>query len=153
MHKFSVAVIVGMFLLSACSSGGSLKSKQAIQDAISAHLKNNPQLSFKNFNTQVQSVKFKGNTAEAVAKFVTKQAPHMAVEVRYKLQLEGQKWKVVSSQAAGGQGMGMHGGAGGAMGAGGMGGGMGTGGQMGSSSSPSPAHGQTSGAPAPESSH
>lgn len=153
MHKFSVVVIVGMFLLSACSSGGSLKSKQAIQEAIQSHLKNDPQLSLKNFNTQVESVKFKGDTADALAKFVTKQAPHMAVNVRYQLKLEGGKWKVVSSQAAGGQGMGMHGEAGGTMGAGGMGtGGMGTGGKTGEPSM-APSHQQGNSTPGPQSSH
>lgn len=152
MHKFSIAVIVGMFLLSACSSSGSGTANQAIQDAINAHLKNNPQLSLENFNTKIESVKIKGDTAEALARFVTKQPPHMAVEVHYQLKREGQAWKVVSSKMAGGQGT--HGEAGGAMGGmgSGMGGGMGAGGNMGSTP-PASSHGQSSGVPAPESSH
>lgn len=148
MHKFSMVVIVGMFFLSACSSGGSLKSKQAIREAIQAHLKNDPQLSLKNFNTQVESVKFSGDTADAMAKFVTKQPPHMAVKVRYQLKLEGGKWKVVSSKGVSGQGMGMHGGASGAMGEGGMG----TGGKTGEPPL-APSHGQSNSTQSPQSSH
>ncbi|MEJ2007500.1 MAG: hypothetical protein P8Z30_04955 [Acidobacteriota bacterium] len=142
MRKFSIAVIVGTFLLSACSMTGSLKSKQAIQGAIETHLRNNPHLSLKNFDTQVESVQFKDDTAEALAKFVSKEAPHSVVEVRYQLKLEGRMWKVVSSQPAGGQGMGVHGGA--------MGG-SGSMGQGGATGAPSPSHEQSQ--PAPESSH
>lgn len=146
MRKFTLFVFLGMFLLSACSMTGSLKSKAAIKGAIETHLRNNPQLSLANFNTEVESVKFQGDTADALAKFVAKGAPEQAVEVRYHLKLEGRMWKVVSSEPAGGQGMGMHGGA--------MGGSMGQGGAMGQSggtSAPAPSHEQTQ--PAPDSSH
>lgn len=142
MRKLSILIFVGTFLLSACGTAGSLKSKRAIQGAIETHLKNNPDLSLKSFDTRVESVKFKGNTAEAVAKFVAKQPPHNSVEVRYQLKLEGGTWKVVSGQSAGGQGMGMHGGAMSGSGSMGQGAGM---------SAPAPAHGQSQ--PAPESSH
>ncbi len=108
MKKYSIAVITGTFLLAACSLSGSLKSKRAIQGAIDAHLRDNPHISMQNFNTVVETVTFKDDTADALAKFVSKDAPHSAVEVRYHLKLEGRTWKVVSSSSAGGQGMGGH---------------------------------------------
>ena len=111
MHKFSIALIVGTLLLAACSMAGGLKSNDAIRGAIEAHLKDNPHLSMTNFNTQIESVQFKDDTADALAKFVSKADQNSAVEVRYQLKLEDQMWKVVSSAPAGGQGMGGHGGA------------------------------------------
>ncbi len=116
MRKFSIAVIVGTVLMSACSMTGSLKSKSAIQGAIETHLRGNPHLSLKNFDTYVENVKFKDNSADALAKFVSKTDPNATVEVRYQLKLDGTMWKVVSSEPAGGQGMsGMHGGTAGSM--------------------------------------
>jgi len=115
LRKFSIAVIVGTILLSACSMTGSLKSNDAIQGAIEAHLKDNPHLSLKNFNTQIESVKYTGDTADALAKFVSKADPNSAVEVRYQLKLEGRLWRVVSSHPEGGQGMSPHPGAEGSM--------------------------------------
>jgi hypothetical protein len=134
LRKFSIAVIVGTFLLAACSMSGSLKTKQAVQGAIEAHLRENPRLSMQNFDTEIEQVTFKDDTADALAEFVPKGSPHNAVEVRYHLKRDGLHWKVVSSEAAGGQGMGSHMGAGGSMGA------------------PSPPQGQQPEAP-PKSSH
>lgn len=111
MYKFSIALIVGTLLLSACSMAGGLKSNDAVKGAIEAHLKDNPHLSMANFNTQIESVQFKDDTADALAKFVSKADQKSAVEVRYQLKLEDQRWQVVSSTPAGGQGMGGHGGA------------------------------------------
>jgi len=108
LRKFSIAVIVGTFLLVACSMSGSLKSKRAVQGAIEAHLKDNPHLSMQNFNTEIEEVTFKDDTADALAKFVSKEAPQNSVEVRYQLKRDGLHWKVVSSAPVGGQGMGSH---------------------------------------------
>jgi hypothetical protein len=108
LRKFSITVIVGTFLLAACSMSGSLKSKRAVQGAIETHLKGNPHLSMQNFNTEIEDVTFKDDTAEALAKFVSKEAPQSTVEVRYHLKLDGLHWKVVSSAPVGGQGMGSH---------------------------------------------
>jgi hypothetical protein len=117
LRKFSIAVIAGTLLLAGCSMTGGLKSNDAIKGAIEAHLKDNPALSMQNFNTEIESVQYKDDTAEAMAKFVSKADPNSAVEVRYQLKLDGRTWKVVSSKPEGGQGMGGHGGAmGGAMG-------------------------------------
>jgi hypothetical protein len=110
LRKFSIALIAGTLLLSACSMAGSLKSNDVIKGAIEAHLKDNPHLSMKNFNTEIESVEFKDDTADALAKFVSKADPNSAVEVRYQLKLEGRLWKVVSSKPVGSQGMGGHGG-------------------------------------------
>jgi hypothetical protein len=115
LRKFSISIIVGTFLLAACSMSGSLKSKRAVQGAIEAHLKDNPHLSMQNFNTEIETVTFKDDTADALAKFVSKEAPQNAVEVRYQLKRDGLHWEVVSSAPVGGQGMGMHTGAAGSM--------------------------------------
>ncbi|TAM83855.1 MAG: hypothetical protein EPN47_03320 [Acidobacteria bacterium] len=115
MRKFPIALIAGTLLLSACSMAGSLKSNDAIKGAIEAHLKDNPHLSMTNFNTQIENVQYKDDTADALAKFVSKTDPNSAVEVRYQLKLEDRRWKVVSSTPAGGQGMGGHEGAMGSM--------------------------------------
>jgi hypothetical protein len=115
LRKFSIALMIGTFLLSACSMTGSLKSKDAVRGAIETHLKDNPHLSMKNFDTQIESVQFKDDTADALAKFVSKADPNSAVEVRYQLKLDGRIWKVTSSQPVGGQGMGSHGGTEGSM--------------------------------------
>lgn len=115
MRKFSIAVIAGTLLLSACSMTGGLKSNDAIRGAIEAHLKDNPNLSMKNFNTEIVSVQYKDDTADALAKFVSKADPNSAVQVRYQLKLDGRHWEVVSSKPVGGQGMGGHGGSMGTM--------------------------------------
>lgn len=115
MRKFSIAVFVGTLLLSACSMTGGLKSNDAIQGAIETHLKDNPHLSMQNFNTEIVSVKYKDDTADALVKFVSKADSNSTVEVRYQLKLDGREWKVVSSQPVGGQGMGGHGGSMGSM--------------------------------------
>jgi hypothetical protein len=115
LRKILIAVTAGTLLLSACSMTGGLKSKDAIKGAIEAHLKDNPHLSMQNFNTVIESVEYKDDTANALAKFVSKQDASSAVEVRYQLKLDGRLWKVVSSQPVGGQGMGGHGGAMGSM--------------------------------------
>jgi hypothetical protein len=108
LRKYSIAVIVGTFLLAACTMSGSMKSKRAVQGAIEAHLRGNAHISMQNFDTVVETVTFKDDTADALAKFVSKEAPHNAVEVRYQLKRDGLHWKVVSSAPAGGQGMGAH---------------------------------------------
>ena len=110
MRKFSIAVIAGTLLLAGCSMSGGLKSNEAIKGAIEAHLKDNPALSMQNFNTEIESVQYQDDTADALAKFVSKADPNSAVEVRYQLKLDGRTWKVVSSKPEGGQGRGGHGG-------------------------------------------
>lgn len=89
---------------------GGLKSNDAIKGAIETHLRNNPNLSMKNFNTEIVNVKYTDDSADALAKFVSKADANSSVEVRYQLKLDGREWKVVSSAPAGGQGMGGHGG-------------------------------------------
>jgi hypothetical protein len=95
--------------LPACSRLRSSSSKQAIRQAIEAHLRQDRHLSLQNFTTEIASVKFKGATAEALVRFRSKQSPQVAVLVRYELKKSGDHWLVTSSAPAGGQGMGMHG--------------------------------------------
>ncbi|HZT68957.1 MAG TPA: hypothetical protein VFC10_04315, partial [Terriglobia bacterium] len=72
MRKLPIAIVACTLALSACSIAGSLKSKDAIKGAIEAHLRDNPHLSLKNFNTEIESVEFKDDTADALARFVSK---------------------------------------------------------------------------------
>jgi len=93
LRKFSIALIAGTLLLAGCSMAGGLKSNEAIKGAIEAHLKDNPALSMQNFNTEIESVQYKDDTADALAKFVSKADPNSAVEVRYQLKLDAARGK------------------------------------------------------------
>ena len=85
-----------------------IKTKQAVQAAIETHLQENSSISRSNFTTQIETVDFKGDTANALVKFQSKQAPNLTVHVRYQLKRSGSHWIVMSSEPAGGQGMDSH---------------------------------------------
>ncbi|MGH9452830.1 MAG: hypothetical protein ACRD2O_02545 [Terriglobia bacterium] len=85
-----------------------IKTQQAVQAAIETHLQQNSSISRSNFTTQVEKVDFKGNTANALVKFQSKQRPDLAVQVRYQLKRSRGQWIVMSSEPAGGQGMDSH---------------------------------------------
>ena len=84
-------------------------SRKAVQQAIQDHLSQNRSLISANFDTQIESVNFKDDTADALVKFQSKQSAQLFVEVRYGLRLESGRWEVVSSTPMSGQGVGSHG--------------------------------------------
>jgi hypothetical protein len=136
-------VVAGLMALAlaamaACSKSGALQSKSAVQAAIEEHLKQKPNMMFQNMTVEVAEVKFSGDTAEAQAKFRSKQAPELVVGVHYMLRKAGDRWQVESSSPASGEGMHPHGGGTGARPAGGMG---------------APGTAPTAAGPAPQSSH
>lgn len=109
MRKLVAGVILSAMVLSGCQRGGGLETKEAVQKAVEAHLKGNAQLELSNFTTSVQSVKFTGDSADALVQFQGKDMPDAKVLVRYQLKKAGEHWEVTSSAPAGGQGMNGHG--------------------------------------------
>jgi hypothetical protein len=104
--KFGVAV-AAVAVTVACGKWGT-HSKGAVERAIQEHLSRNTQLLSHNFTTQVESVKFNGDSADAVVKFQSAQQASLFVEVGYRLHLENGHWEVVSSTPMSGQGGDSH---------------------------------------------
>ena len=95
-----------------CSKWEELRSKQAVQAAIEEHLKQNRQIQLDKFTTEIEEVKVRGDTAEALVKYRSKESPDLTVQVRYSLRKAGDHWEVRSSSPAGGQEMNPHSGVG-----------------------------------------
>ncbi len=93
---------IGLAIATVASCSRGINSKSAVEKAIHAHLERNSNLALNAFTTEVASVKFDGNSAEAVVKFKSKQAPDMSVQVQYTLHKEGDHWVVQSSSGMGG---------------------------------------------------
>jgi hypothetical protein len=108
MRNSGVCLLI-ILLSGACGKWGT-HSERAVQQAIDDHLKQNSHLVANSFNTKVESVDFKGDTAEALVKFESKQSANIFVEVRYGLRLQNGQWQVVSSTPMSGQGNDSHGG-------------------------------------------
>ena len=79
-----------------------VNSKRAVEKAVQAHLERNSSLALNAFTTEVSSVKFDGDNAEAIVRFKSKQVPDTSVQVRYRLRKEGGDWVVQSSSGMGG---------------------------------------------------
>lgn len=102
-----MAVVAAAVLACACSKWG-MHSKAAVERAVQDHLKQNPHLKSDSFETKVESVDFKGDTADAVVRFQSRQSADLFVDVRYGLRLEGGRWQVFSSVPMSGQGGDSH---------------------------------------------
>jgi hypothetical protein len=108
--RMFLLIITGLSLAaSACHKGANLDSTQAVQQAIEAHLKNSSNLRMDQFTTEIENVEYKGDTANALVRFRSKQVSQFTVEVRYALKRAGDHWEVTSSSAVSGQGMNAHG--------------------------------------------
>jgi uncharacterized protein YhdP len=90
-------LVLGLAGSAACNRLSGVHSKAAVQEAIEAHLKQQPNVVFQNMTVEVGEVAFSGDTAEAQVKFRSKQAPDLAVGVQYKLRRSGNGWKVEST--------------------------------------------------------
>jgi hypothetical protein len=101
-------VLAATLVLAACGRWGS-HSKRAVEQAINEHLSGNTHLISSNFETEIENVSFKGDTATALVKFKSKQSAAVFVEVRYSLRNEKGRWEVVSSAPMSGQGGDSHG--------------------------------------------
>jgi hypothetical protein len=106
MRKFVVCLLT-VLLSGACGKWGT-HSKGAVQRAIEDHLNQNSHLVANSFNTKVENVNFKDDTAEALVKFESKQSASIFVEVRYGLRLQNGHWEVISSTPMSGQGGDSH---------------------------------------------
>lgn len=100
-----LAALIGVGITTSCRNPN---TKQAVQQAIDAHLQENSSINRSNFSTEIEKVDFKGDTAQALVKFQSKQAPSLAVHVRYSLKRLKGRWVVLSSEPAGGQGTDSH---------------------------------------------
>jgi len=99
-NALASAIVLVMTTAASCNRG--INSRSAVERAIEAHLERNSSLALNAFTTEISDVTFEGDNAEAVVKFESKQAPHMAVQVRYTLRKEGDHWVVQSSSGMGG---------------------------------------------------
>ena len=93
----------------ACRRSGGIQSKAAVQAAIEEHLKQRPNVVFQNMTVEVGEVTFNGDTAQAMVKLRSKQAPSLAVGVFYKLRRAGNGWQVESTSTASMPGASPHG--------------------------------------------
>jgi uncharacterized protein YhdP len=93
-------LVLGLAGSAACHRLNGVHSKAAVQEAIEEHLKQQPNVTFRNLTVEVGDVTFNGDTAQAQVKFRSKQAPNMAVGVRYELRRSGNGWQVESTSSA-----------------------------------------------------
>jgi hypothetical protein len=107
------ALVVGWLVLAVftanCGKMGGLRSKQAVREAIQAHLKKQSNLVMTNMTMEVEDVKFDGDSAEAQVRFQSTQSPDLAVGVRYTLRRVDDHWEVRSSSPTSGTGTSPHG--------------------------------------------
>ncbi|HEV2499264.1 MAG TPA: hypothetical protein VGY31_06770 [Terriglobia bacterium] len=78
-------------------------SKAAVEAAVQNHLNHNSHLMLNSFTTHFETVTVKGDTAQALVKYESKNVPNLAVQVSYGLKKVNGGWQVVSSSSAGGQ--------------------------------------------------
>ena len=102
-------IAIGLLLLATACNRWGTHSKTAVERAINDHLAENTHLKSGSFHTKVESVAFKGDTADAVVRFESTESSALFVEVRYGLRLENGQWQVVSSTPMSGQGGDSHG--------------------------------------------
>ena len=106
--KLMTIILAALLLTSACSRFNG-HSKAAVEKAINDHLTQNSSLKSGSFQTKIESVSFKGDNADAVVRFESRQSSALFVEVRYGLHRENGTWQVVSSTPMSGQGGDSHG--------------------------------------------
>lgn len=105
--KLTTIVLAALLGTGACSRLNT-HSKAAVEQAVNDHLAQNRNLKSGSFQTKIESVNFKGDSADAVVRFESTQSSALFVEVRYGLQRQNGKWEVVSSTPMSGQGGDSH---------------------------------------------
>jgi hypothetical protein len=93
-------LVLALVASTACQRFSGTHSKAAVKAAIEDHLKHQPGVAFENMTLEVENVTFHEDTAEALVKFHSKQAPSFAVDILYKLRRTGSGWQVESSSTA-----------------------------------------------------
>jgi hypothetical protein len=99
--RSALVCAIGLVVVATIGACRGINSKSAVEKAIQAHLERNSTLALNAFTTEVSSVKFDGDNAEAVVTFRSTQAQDMSVQVRYTLRKEGDHWVVQSSAGMG----------------------------------------------------
>ncbi|MBZ5514697.1 MAG: nuclear transport factor 2 family protein [Acidobacteriia bacterium] len=112
MRQSLCGILAVAFLAVACRKG-EVASRDAIREAIQAHLQQQQNLVVSNVDLELRDVKFSGETATAQVQFRSRQSPNLVVGVNYQLRRVAGRWKVESSSLMNGMGMGPHGGSGG----------------------------------------
>ena len=77
----------------------------AVLPVIKNHVRNLPQGVFSNMDSEVEEVKFHGDTAEAYVRFQSPNVAELVIRQRYVLRRSGDNWQVESRQPANGGGM------------------------------------------------
>jgi hypothetical protein len=80
-----------------------LAPNTAIKAAVRKHLHQNPHLMLNSFTTRFERISRKGDAAEALVRYQSKNLPRLTVEVRYGLQKINGQWQVTSSSSVNGQ--------------------------------------------------
>jgi hypothetical protein len=88
-----LAICMGILFLASC--GGA--RRKAVEQALEDHLKQDTHLVTGSYETKIERVTASGDTAEALARFDSKQSARVFVEVSYRLRLENGRWEVISS--------------------------------------------------------
>lgn len=106
--KPTTIIATALLLAGACSRFNG-HSKAAVEQAINQHLAQNLSLKSGSYQTKIERIDFKGDTADATVRFESTQSSALFVEVRYGLQRQNGVWEVVSSTPMSGQGGDSHG--------------------------------------------
>ncbi len=99
-RPYVLLILIGLAGFVACHK---VASKEAVKQAVEKHLHENPHLMLNSFTTHFEKITLKGNTAQALVEYQSKNLPRLAVSVLYELRKVGGEWQVVSSSSAGGQ--------------------------------------------------
>ncbi|HTV55838.1 MAG TPA: hypothetical protein VMI06_13120, partial [Terriglobia bacterium] len=92
MRRFCLCIaILSVAGFASCSR---TNANMAVEDAIQKHLHENAHLMLNSFTTQFEDVTVKGDTANALVKYQSKDLPRLAVHVRYVLKREQGQWQV-----------------------------------------------------------
>jgi hypothetical protein len=94
------SLVVGFAALALIASGCSRftgRSRSAVRAAIEQHLREQPGLQMQNMTMEVRDVRFKGDTADAQVRFVSKGSAEAFVVIRYQLRRDGGHWQVRST--------------------------------------------------------
>ena len=91
-----------------CGNWQRLQSKQAVEQAIRAHLAQQPDILLAQMTFEVQEVNFNGDQADAEVLYRSKQSSQLAVRIRYVLKKADDHWEVKSSSPVGVMGADPH---------------------------------------------
>jgi hypothetical protein len=95
MRRLFVSIVI--LFMAGFASCARTNSKMAVESAIQNHLHENAHLMLNSFKTRFEDVTVKGETANALVRYQSKELPRLVVHVRYVLRLEQGQWRVITS--------------------------------------------------------